>query len=369
MFKVRKARVLLVLSLVMGSLQSQAATLRDWEPTYQDSTKIVYETTSADGIVVRPGEILPMPVPLEYQKRIIDFVGLTHKQKPSDFVDDGARRNLNAGYTSFEILASDNAAGDLKGDDWRVWGGRGSGPLGLSKYAESRKHEGETDNLYEWAIKGHRSIMNDPGKISLSPLRPAAFRIRSVGTGNIIVTKVIVKFRPQKITSTEDHIFSKGLVFGNSETSRGRIYPNDPYNGDYGSAVILNLSSRDANKHIPPEVTWVPAQQGQRGQIIVNTDPDSNKHLAFVDVACGDMNPVPQGADPEKLRGDGKLFVSIETERGSYEDIMTNENIGSNGVMRALVPRELIPGKIKRVIISGKGKAPISVMGVRLGYN
>lgn len=367
MFEVKKQSVLVVCVGVLRFLPAQGETLKVWLPVSQDSTKIVYKASSLEGITLRPGDILPMQVPPEFQKRIIDFVGLTHKQKMLEFHDDGSGRNATPGYTSFEIQPLGEALGDPK-SDWRVWGGRGSGPLG-SKYAENRDGEGETDNLYEWGKYGHKSILSFRGPVSLSPLQPLAFRIRSVGGGNIQITKVIVKFRPQNVTSVQDYVFSAGFAFGDYETSKGRRYPGNPDNGDYGSAVVLNLDSSDLNRNLPPGVILLKGQKGQGGQrrqLIVSADP--NKRLSFVDVACGDMNPVPPGADPETLRGNGKLFVAVESDSGSLE-VMTKENIGSNGVMRALVPSEAISGKINRVIISGTGRAPISVMGVRLGYN
>ncbi|MBL7670988.1 MAG: hypothetical protein JNM39_10930 [Bdellovibrionaceae bacterium] len=374
MFVVRKQRAIFICVIALRLLPAHATTLDTWMPKEKDSTKIVYESRTDDGIVLRPGEILPMQIPTVYHKRTIDFVALTHKQKLSDFRDDGTGRNETPGYTSFEILPSGEKLGDPNGN-WRVWGGRGSGPLG-SKYAENRNRVGETDNLYEWVKYGHRSIWSYPGAASLTPLQPGAFRIRSVGKGNTQITKVIVKFRPINITHVQDYIFSNGFAFGNYETNKGRRYPGNPDNGDYGDAIILNSASPDSNRIIPQGITFQRdyvqgAQISRRGpkitQLIVNIDPKSNKLLSFVDVACGDMNPVPPGGDPELLRGNGKLFVMIETDRGVYE-VMTNENIGSNGVMRALVPSEVISGKITRVIISGTGRAPISVMGVRLGF-
>lgn len=102
-----------------------------------------------------------------------------------------------------------------------------------------------------------------------------------------------------------------------------------------------------------------------RGVLYVSLNP--NRRLLFVDIAVGDMKLATPGADPNRLRGNGKLSVEIETDQSSLE-IMSHENIGNSGVMRAIVPLEMLAGKNQRLRIRSSGSGRVSVMGIRLAY-
>lgn len=205
-----------------------------YDPSSKDSTKLVFEFQGNTGVEVRPGSFLNLNVPKEYSSRVIDFVAITHSQSNGQDQVDASGLDPDPGYTSFEVLPS-NSETELPLDQWRVWGGHGSGPVN-GKYAEARSHDGETDNLYEWGRRGHIAIKDLDRKsggqrtshLSYVPLTPKAFRVRSVGSSSIWFKRAIIKFRPTNVSILEPIIFSSGLNFGEFPNDRGRRYPGTP---------------------------------------------------------------------------------------------------------------------------------------------
>ncbi|HWU43724.1 MAG TPA: hypothetical protein VN132_09810, partial [Bdellovibrio sp.] len=320
-------------------------------PSYYDSTKVEYNF--GRGINLKPSEGVELILPDSLAGRTLDFVYITHKQTPSQMqICQDPKIDCKPGWTSFEVLP--DKASNLP-NDWRYWGGKGSG-IYNSKFAEIRSGEGETDNLYEWYRHGHLGI-NGNDK-SYEPLIPRAFRVRSVGQDSIWLQKVVVKFLSPEIKKTKEFIFSSGLQFGDINTTAGRKYPGHAYKGDYGSAIVLG---RKRNSRINQDNIYM-----SKGDIKISTE-SMNGNLKFINIACGDMKPVPSGEDPDKYRGNGKLSVSVVTDQSIYK-IMDHENVGTSGVMTAPVPNELINGAIKEIIIHGSG-SPISVMGLQLGFD
>lgn len=329
-----------------------------FSPTAQDSTKLEYDLSrnfKNDGVSIDPNDEIQLVVPKSYFNKSIDFVYITHKQKPDQLQQNcggDSKTDCIPAYTSFEVMPSVQAS---LSQEWRCWGGVGSGPC-HSKFAEIRSYEGETDNLYEWYTHGYVKT-SSPGIKEFAPLKPQAFRVRSLGQDTVWVQKVVVKFSPSNLTHKVDHIFSNGLNFGDWLTASGRRYPGHADVGDYGRAIRLSKT----NKYY----------QIDSDKVVLETDglhirTNVTDRLSFIDIACGDMKPVPPGEDPDDYRGNGKLSVEIRTAHHNFS-VMVRENVGSNGVMRALIPEELTQEPVEEVFISGRG-SQISIMGVRLGF-
>lgn len=337
-----------------------------------DEVKNLSAVFDLKGRVLKPGEAIYMIVPPHLAQGLLDFASLTHSQHPDEENEcrsaDG--RDCLPAYTSLEFF--NDVDGRERG--WRCWGGIGSGPCN-SKFAEIRGGTPETDNLYEWTHKGHIGLGDgdedrDRGRggrnrdrdrrPSLRPLKPALMRVRSVGEDSAHIYRIILKTVPPRPTSQEEFIFAEGLSFGDFETARGRRYPGNPSMGDYGDALQLNRRSRPDHENLPSN--W----SVRNGSIQMPLK--AGLRLSAVDIACGDGRPVPEGGDPEQYRGNA--VVTIQWIRGNrvLETIMDQENVGTNGVMRASpadLSRKIEDGDALRIMVP-KGEA--KVMGIRLGY-
>lgn len=304
---------------------------------------------------LQAGETIYLEIPAQYSQMPLDFAALTHRQDPKYETEcrGGGDRDCHPGYTSLEFF--DGNQSNMR-DGWRYWGGVGSGPLN-SKFAEIRSGRGETDNLYEWRKKGHYSV--EGKKSSHQELKPVIARIRSIGPDMVRIQRVIFKFLPPMANNIRDVVFSDGFVFGDYATSSGRRYPGRADQGDYGNPLKLRTYERPDHHKLPKD--W----STSKGSIRIPLP--AGETLGWLDLAVGDMKEVPRGADPEQYRGGASLTVKRVLGSHVIETLMDDENVGTNGVMRAL------PSKIGQVIASGEeleisvDGSSAKIMGIRLG--
>ncbi|MNL20476.1 hypothetical protein D3C87_1417250 [compost metagenome] len=170
---------------------------------------------------------------------------------------------------------------------------------------------------------------------------------------------MILKITPPRVTKQADIIFADGLKFGDYITAEGRRYPGKADNGDYGNALLLESRHRPRHKKLDP--SWAV----ERGSFRIPLK--AGMKLVSIDIACGDMKPVPRGGDPERYRGNSYLTVRRWVRGVPVEDLIVSRNVGSNGVMRATSE------KISRVIGTDEeieiksDRGTMSIMGIRLG--
>lgn len=326
-------------------------------PSAETPLKLTYKFRDLN---LQPNDVIYLNLPEKFKSRPVDFVFITHKQDPRDEKEcvsafyNGVPWDCSPGYTSFEIK---DANADQKNEEWRHWGGPGSGPFN-SKFAEIRSHQGETDNLYEWAKYGHISVASK--NRSHDPLIPSQFRVRSVGPDSIILQEVVVKFLPDEPKKMTEVIFAQGLAFGNFIDAKGRKYPGRAAYGDYGTALRLGPHNTPPHSLIPQH--WDAFKGG------LSIPLDESESFRFIDIACGDMRP-NNGSNPDAYRGNGKLSVWLVRARdGSKTQLMNFENVGTNGVMRAtLDPREPKTRPEDRLLIESPSDV-VQIMGIRLGF-
>lgn len=329
------------------------------KPTEVQTYRLTYKFNRHE---LRSGQTLELELPENFKAGMIDFVYLTHKQDPRDEHECYSRREGSViwdclpGYTSFEILAEHPENRRII-DDWRYWGGVGSGPFN-SKFAEIREGWGETDNLYEWARHGHHSVATK--EKSYTPLVPLKFRVRSVGPDSILLQEVVIKFVPPAPKFMNQIVFADGLDFGAFDTAVGRRYPGRAAYGDYGNS--LDLSPHYSPRHKILQREWFVAP-GELHIPMTMEDP-----LSFIDVACGDMKRVPYGADAENYRGGSHFSIFVVRPDGQKEALMWKENIGTNGVMRVTLDPKHKPIVKGDVLIFKATEDTAHVMGIRFGF-
>jgi hypothetical protein len=294
-----------------------------------------------------------LSVPAQFAGKKLESLSLTHRQDPQEEREcrSGDRDCLPA-YVSLEVY--DVARRD---HNWRYWGGTGSGPFN-SKFAEIRDSRGETDNLYEWQRKGHYAVDNgaDFAKV---PVEPGFLRLRSVGPDEAHIQQVVLKMDPPNARNLTEYIFARGLRFGDFITADGRRYPGHAAEGDYGDALLLD--SRHHPRHAKLDKSW----NNERGSFRIPLKAGTK--LVAVDIACGDMKPVPWGADPEKYRGNSYVTVRRWVHGQPVENLISNRNVGSNGVIRATSEKiDRVAGYDEEIEIKAD-RGSVSIMGVRLG--
>lgn len=331
-----------------ASLQAFGNPVKTYRPVYMADSILVYSTND---IELKTNEQVEFLIPEKYHGRQLDFASMTHRQDPdeeNECVPTTPGRDCLPGYTDLEFLASNG---------WRHWGGVGSGPKN-SKFAELRRGQGETDNLYEWRRKGH---VGEDEDLSKDPLFFTRVRAVSLGEDSIHLNRVIIKYLPPKPTITDDFDFSEGFKMGDYETTAGRVYPGNPSLGDYGTALAVSRHNAPVHAKIPADWKLAP------GKLLIPLVP--GRRLSFVDVAVGDMRKVPAGGDAENYRGGARVNITRIEGGRQAETMMKGENVGTNGVMRAT------PASHDKVTAAGdfieieipRGLAQI--MGIRVGYH
>jgi hypothetical protein len=328
--------------------------------TFQASATAAHKVVfSFNEFEMKPGEVIYLTMPASAQGRILDQIQVMHKQDISQESECGApnpRNDCRPAYTSVEILDQEATIAD--GDMWRYWGGVGSGPFN-SKFAEIRSGEGETDSLYEWSRHGHLGTSSK--NKSTRPLKVAGLRIRAFGSDSLVLQRVTVKLAPPMTTDIVDAKIDRALDFGDYLTAAGRHYPGRPSMGDYGRALVLE-NTRGRQIQSP---TQLPPGWSIQGDVVM-IPLDSGKILQTLDIACGDMRQMPDGANEEDYRGNGKVTVRYVHGDGTVEILMDRENVGTNGVMRAAALNEIKDKGGHLEVFANQGH--VKVMGLRLAY-
>lgn len=326
----------------------------DYQITSSGSFSVIYDLEDQS---LQPNEEIILDVPLHLQSYPVEWVAVTHRQSPNEERECASRgdRDCLPGYTSVEILSTDKSA---RSQDYRYWAGSGSGPFN-SKFAEIRSGRGETDNLYEWQNKGHISVLTK--RKSFDPLYPQKVRIRSVGKDSIRLQKLALKVLPAEPSVFTEFVFSSEFRFGTYSQGKGLQYPRGSSYGYYGGALTLNR--KQVPRHSSLSEAWIRSP----GKIELPLDPSTR--LISVDVACGDMKPVPPGADPQNYRGGGRMLVEIRNSNKIVQTFIHDENVGTRGVMRGFTEDSGYLTQPGDVLVITAPRGTVQVMGLRLGVS
>ncbi|HND84178.1 MAG TPA: hypothetical protein PLU50_00155 [Pseudobdellovibrionaceae bacterium] len=281
-----------------------------------------------------PGESMMIEIPGPLKNRDLESIDVIHKQDPhrqtsncqngEQELHDDPEWDCTPAYLAVEVE-------DLKSpleDNWRYWAGPGSGPRN-SKFSEVRNGYGEVDRLYEWMNIGHRGVRSH--RLAKSPVHGDRLRLSNLGRDRLTVSEITYSVSPKPVTSVDFKIFMTGFKFGDWRTSAGRTYAYEPLRGNYGDSLSIHPGVAPNDHRIPQQ--W----EIRPGRLKIPTRNLGN--LQFIDVAIGDLNPVPPGENDKRYRGGAVVDIFISNE-GQREYWSRGENVGSSGVIRARPPSQ-----------------------------
>ena len=358
----------LILAVLMQNITlfSFAAISSPVKPTKIKSFSLEYDL-GREGVELFYNQALYLEIPEDFLKRnlVFDFASIAHRQdfhrerQQNPWSSIGADyEDRRPGYTSleFHIQNSDE-------DGWIYWGGNGSGPRN-SKFAEIRGNDRpEVDNLYEWQRHQWKRVSN--GQSGNTPFSIDSARIVSLGQDPIRAHKVILKFLPPIPQYFSRHIFASGLDFGDFASGLQRKFPGNHKCGDYGrGALVIEPRGRISKNLVPSD--W----EVEDGRLYIPLAKGS--HFQTVEIATGDMKR-NNCANARYSRGGALVSVDI-VQKGSFTDtvvdeLMHKENVGTNGVMRAVSSQlEYLAqeGDFIRITVNSDAT---SIMGIQLGFS
>lgn len=356
--------VIFLQNMILFSLVSLGNPVK---PTKVRSFSIEYDLGN-EGIELFNKQSLYLEIPEDFinRKLIFDFASIAHRQDLRREQSENSWTNVSSptyndnspGYTSLELHLQDS---DEEG--WIYWGGKGSGPRN-SKFAEIRRNDRpEVDNLYEW--QRHQWKRVSDGQSDNAPFSIDAARIVSLGSDPIRAHKVILKFLPPTPKYFSRHLFSNGMDFGDFASGLNRRFPGNHKCGDYGRGALLIEPHRKISKSLLPS-EW----ESEESRLYIPLPKGS--HFQSIDIATGDMKR-NNCADAKHFRGGALISVDI-VQKGSFKDtvideLMSRENVGTNGVMRAVSTQMSYPsqeGDYLRITVSSDSA---SIMGIQVGFS
>lgn len=285
-----------------------------YSPSEENAYDLVFKFPNELRLV--PGESIYLVLPARFSAHPLANVILGHRQNPRDqrgssgydpFTGSKTYDQYPA-YTSVQVHSVVHAYKD----SWRTWGGPVSSDKG-SKFAEIRKGA-EFDNLYEWPLKGHKSLRNErweDGSIDVDMVK-----IEALGDDPVYLDSVTVKVIAPKANNYVDISYTRDRTsLGDPITFKGRRYGGgQSYRGTFPGAQQLSPSR------------W----RTPRLAIPVN-----GKKLKSVSVAVGDTKPdgVRNQDGGMGSLGAAKISIIIEGVDGSETVIVDRENVGPQGVI------------------------------------
>lgn len=291
-----------------------------------------------------PGEAVTLTVPPDYADKAVGFVTLAHAQThPWE-----GKRDPEPGLTSVQYRWTVDGT-------WRYWGGPSSGRDG-AKFAEFRDGAFEREGLYEFGHYGHVAVGKAlsgrgphgsvlPQDTTTSPLTISEARVVSVGTDEVVVDAVGLKFWPKVAGHLKEYAVIQGQKFGEYATSE-----HAEYSFDRAKSWKLPTSKRDS-----------------RGDLRLDRDIvlslSKYRTLRSVEVIVGDAPE--QGGRP----GRAQLSIYVKNPDGTKVHWMKDENVPPVGILKAARPEcdgTLPPGA--ELVISGAAD-DMWVSGVRIAYD
>lgn len=252
-------------------------------------------------VKMAPGDVMDFDVPETYKNKAISFVILGHRQDPSTHQGadpNGGKYDSLPGLTSFQVLNPNN--------EWRYWNGPGSGKGG-AKFAEPR-HELEMENLYEWRSYGHCQM--DGSGCSTEALKPQKVRLVNVGTDNVFVGELRLKFYPEEPETVIQKIYTPGTEFNAQVGGKAKFGGGQNSKGLFPQAMVLNYS--DLVVELP-----------------------EGKDLIYFELIGGDSHPdqITNKDGGWGTPGWAKLSVGKGTSPDHIQWFMSNENVPPEGLL------------------------------------
>lgn len=284
---------------------------------------------------LQPGQALYFAVPSNLQERDLNFVVLGHRQDPNTHKgwNSQTQRDDLPGLLSFQVLN--------KNGEWRYWGGMASGKNG-AKYAEPR-HSLEMENLYEWEHQGNCSIAG--GGCEHGPVQPQVIRVVSVGSDEVLVGEVMVKFTPPQPSEYLEQIFTPGTSFHEKVGGKAHFGGGQKSQGKFPKALALYG--------------------------IHAIELPSGKKLVSIEIAGGDSHPdgIINSDGGWGTQGWSQLSIGKGTSECNASWFLKGENVPPEGLMMAT------PGDCESDIHVGEklyirgSSDTLYIMGIRLGFN
>lgn len=296
-----------------------------------------------------PGESIYLVLPEEFSKQPLSNVILGHRQNPKDqrgsasFDPATGKKTFDKfpAYTSVQVHSVKHAYKD----SWRTWAGPVSSDKG-SKFAEIKKYP-EFDNLYEWPLKGHKSLRS--GNLEKSPAQIDMVKIEILGDDPVYLDSVLVKVVAPRATHYVDLSLTHDRTsIGDPLTLKGRKYGGgQSYGGTFPGAFRLTPSRwRDPEYEI-----------NLNGEL-----------LKSVSIAIGDTRPdgVRNRDGGTGTPGAARVSIIIEDTNGNEIVLVDEENVGPQGVVTGYTKVSGI--RAKKIIIKGHNDTSY-LMGIQYGYN
>ncbi len=284
--------------------------------------------------VLQPGESILVELPASLKDKDLESIDMIHKQDPRNQISNcrngeperhkDPEWDCTPAYLAVEV----EALNSVETDRWRYWAGPGTGPRN-SKFSEIRNGYGEVDHLYEWMNVGHKGVSSN--RLAKYPIHGDRLRLTNLGSDRLIVNEITYSVAPKPVTAVDFKLFMTGFKFGDWRTSVGRSYSYEPLRGNYGDSLLIHPGVVPNDHRIPSQ--W----EVRPGRLKIPARDLGN--LQFVDVAVGDLNPVPQGENDKRYRGGAVVDIFISNE-GQREYWSRGENVGSSGVIRARPPSQ-----------------------------
>ena len=296
---------------------------------------------------VLPGESVYLVLPEGFSDRPLANVILGHRQNPKDQRGYASFNNGHKVYDQYPAYTSVQVHSvELPyKDSWRTWGGPVSSDKG-SKFAEIKKGP-EFDNLYEWPLKGHKSLRT--GKELKQPLRSDLIKIEVLGDDPVYLDSVVVKVVPPKSNNYVDLSFTRSKTFmGDPETFKGRKFGGGQrYGGKFPGA-----------KRLSPH-------RGRPDSLVINLNGES---IQSVNVAAGDTKPdgVRNRDGGTGSLGHARVSIIIERVDGKRITLVDQENVAPQGVISGHASGNGI--KAKSIIIEAHSDTAY-IMGIQYGFN
>tara|TARA_Y100000782_G_C10189556_1_gene269863 strand:- start:5863 stop:7830 length:1968 start_codon:yes stop_codon:yes gene_type:complete len=294
-----------------------------------------------------PGESVYLVLPKGFEARPLANVILGHRQNPKDQRGHASYRHGVKTYDQYPAYTSVQVHSvDLPyKDSWRTWGGPVSSDKG-SKFAEIKKRP-EFDNLYEWPLKGHKSLRT--GKELKTPLRSNLIKLEVLGDDPVYIDSIIVKVVPPKSNNYVDLSFTRSRTsMGDPETFKGRRFGGGQrYGGRF-----------PGSKRLSP-------YRGNPDQLFINLNGES---IQAVNVAAGDTRPdgVRNRDGGTGSLGHARISIIVERMDGKRITLVDQENVAPQGVISGYASGKGIPAK--SIIIEAYSDTAY-IMGIQYGFN
>lgn len=310
-------------------------------PTYTSKYTIKYKFKE---ITIEPEKIIFVAIPDKYTTLELTWLGFSHRQK-------GTNNNTwdnRPGLTTALVYSQ-----AYPGDEFRYWAGPSSGQMG-AKFGENSKWP-EYDALYEWQRKGHKGLYSN--QKSFNPVYANVIKIQNIGTDNVYLSSIDLKFIPPIPYLDKKWIFTKGSKFGNHRTLKGRKYGGGQnLRGIFPDSVVLSSKKKNQILKLPTSFSV------EKNKLSINLK--NQLKFSFMEIMCGDNHPDqtlnPSGTYGKPGNARINVFI-VNSNNQKKRTLAKNINIPLEGVIFISEISEKVEIKKgdKIIIENQKNKSPL----------